>query len=205
MPRIPKYNLGKVIPKSTTFPDPMWRRVERRGANGWEQLDPEEQITIRAGWPVTHHHVTSYGQPSYSIDENWVPVQGPDLPRNLERRRQFIRNAQEAYEAELAEERARQAYNRRVAAWNEYADMSPEERKFWANRGKLEDAMMDYELDMDPSWYTKNYENFTYLPSRPIPDYSSATRRSINIHDYPSYDDFDEFPDELSDAPWRMW
>jgi len=81
--------------------------------------------------------------------------------------------------------------------------MSPEERKFWANRGKLEDAMMDYKLDMDPSWYTKNYENFTYLPSRPTPDYSSATQRSINIHGYPSYDDFDEFPDELSNAPWR--
>lgn len=174
MPRIPRI-------RKTAFPDPMFMN-RKTGRLSRFDLFPDE-------WDRIH--------PDY------VPVQGPDLPYVIEQRRQGIRDAQEAYERDLAEDLYRQAYNRKVAAWNEYVGMSPEERKFWANRGKLEDAMMDYKLDMDPSWYTKNYENFTYLPLTPTPDYNSATRRSLNIHDYPSYDDFDEFPDELSDAPWR--
>ena len=112
------------------------------------------------------------GPDNFWWETEYEPLQGPDLPKDVEKYRQQMIDAIEsgntrrelsrmrAYEDAVANERARQAYNRKVAAWNEYVNMSPEERKFWANRGKLEYTMMDY-------------------------------------------DDFDKFPDELSNAPWR--
>lgn len=178
MPKIPR------IPKirKTAFPDQMFMDRET-GALSRYDLFPEDWAAIRR----TH-----------------VPVQGPELPQLLEQRRQYLRNAQEAYEMDLAEERARQAYNRRVQAWNEYIDLPRRERKFWSNRDKLARALDDYDVPQDPSWYTKNYENFEYVPMRPsYRDADFGQAMSINPEDYPEFTSFKEFPDDLLDMPWR--
>lgn len=206
MPRIPKFNLGKAIPKSTTFPDPMWMRVERRGANGWEQLDPEEQITIRADWPVTHHHITSgYAYPGSNFIEetNWVPVQGPDLPYLIEQRRQAIRNAQEAYEDVVANERARQAYNRRVAAWNSYSDLPPRERAFIANQNRLRETLYDYMPSWEAKQYARNFYNYEAMPPvKMVP----GDDRTLDLDELKGFESFDEFPDNgWVDMPWNRW
>ena len=110
------------------------------------------------------------------IYPEYVPVQGPDLPLGLEQRRQYLRDAQEAYEADLAEERARQAYNRKVAAWNSYQMLPYRQRQYIANK---DDIM------------------------RALRDYSYVTPYAADNMEFPVYESFDEFPDELSDAPWR--
>lgn len=104
MPRIPRI-------QKTIFPDQMFMERQTRKLSR-RDLFPED-----------------WGE----IYRTHIPVQGPELPYTLEQRRQRLRDAQDAYEANLAEERARQAYNRKV------------------------------------------------------------------------FESFEEFPDDLSDAPWRMW
>lgn len=207
MPRIPRINPGKAIPKSTTFPNQMWMRIERRGANGWEQLDPDERIIARKEWPVTHHHVTSnYAYPGSNFIEveNWVPVQGPELPRILEQRRQYLRNAQDAYEADLAEERARQAYNRKAAAWNSYTELPYRQRQWIANK----DAVKDY-LESMYGYDRKELDRINTLDE--LEDYLQTRHPEddwpipYGIQDSEVFGSFEEFPDDLSNAPWRMW
>lgn len=205
MPRIPKLGSKRAI-HLTYFPDPMWMRVERRGANGWEQLGPNERIIDRKDWPVTHHHVTSnYAYPGSNFIEamNWLPVQGPDLPRNIEQRRQYIRNAQEAYEAELANERARQAYNRRVAAWNSYRDLPPRERAFIANQNRLRETLYDYMPSWEANQYARHYPNYEAMPPvKMVP----GDNRTLDLDELKGFESFDEFPDNgWVDMPWNRW
>lgn len=194
MPRIPKYNLGKVVPRSTAFQKPRWMKTERWTANGWEQLDPDERIIVRKDWPMDRNYVTSnYAYPGsfYIEKENWEPVQGPELPSKLEERRQAIRAAQDAYDADLAEERARQAYNRKNIAqavkmrknelWRQYMEAEDPPPGIGWPEGKAE--RLDAEFEEQANWDVRGLRN---------------------PNEYPDPPDWD-FREYYKDAPWRMW
>lgn len=179
MPRIPRI-------RKTIFPDQMFMnrktgKLERRDffPDEWDRVYP------------TH-----------------TPVQGPELPYKLEERRQWLRNAQDAYEADLAEERARQAYNRKVAAWNSYKTL-PERQRVWiANKDAIKSylgpEMWGYdEKELDRINTIDELEE--YLQTRHPEDGWPNQYPLYNDEVTPVFESFEDFPDELSDAPWRMW
>lgn len=174
MPRIPKI-------RKTAFPDQMF--MDRKtGALSRYDLFPEDWAAIRR----TH-----------------VPVQGPELPQLLEQRRQYLRNAQEAYERDLAEERARQAYNRRVAAWNSYCDLPPRERAFIANQNRLRETLYDYMPAWEANQYARNYPNYEAMP--PV-EMMPGDKRTLDLDELNGFESFDEFPDNgWVDMPWNRW
>lgn len=171
MPRIP-------IIRKTAFPDQMFMHRQTGRLSRFD-LSPED-----------------YGR----IYPKYVPVQGPDLPLGLEQPRQCLRNAQEAYDAEMANEMARQAYNRKIAAWNSYSELPPRERAFIANQNRLRETLYDYMPSWEANQYTRNFYNYeAMLPVKMVP----GDKRTLDLDELPVYESFDEFPDELSDAPWR--
>lgn len=187
MPHLPRMKI-----QPTLFPDQRW--LNRRFPD--------------SPFRAPHGYVNS-DDPLYIPEEQRVNIselQGPDLPSSITYNRESKWPDRDLARKLMREELARQAYNRKVAAWNEYIGMPTAERRFWTNRRKLEDAMMDYDLDLDqdPTWYTKSFETFEHLPTRPRPDYNAGMRRSLNPLDYPESVDFDTFPEDLIEAPWRQ-
>lgn len=160
--------------------------------------------------PLMEHPDGRYESSEYSLREGksvpteYLPLQGPWLPDEVERPRQAVKRFQEEYEDAMRDLREIDAYNRRVLAWDRYRQLPRRERQFWANRDKLARALEDYDVPQDPNWYTENYENFEYVPTRPRPrDVDFGQGMSINPEDYPEFPSFDEFPDYLVDFPWR--
>lgn len=173
MPRIPRI-------RKTIFPDQMF--MERQtGKLSRRDLFPED-----------------WGE----IYKTHIPVQGPELPYVIEQRRQAMRDAQAAYERDLAEDLYRQAYNRKVAAWNSYKDLPYRERQWIANKDAVRDyldGMYGYDRkELDRINTLDELENYlrTQHPEDdwPIP---------YDMQDSEVFGSFEEFPDDLSDAPWR--
>lgn len=197
---MPNYTklLQKVMPQVTRFPSgqPFMKMGQRGPVIG--RFDENE---------LGHDHI------AWLRSEGWMPMQGPDLPlepylawKAMKRDDNPIyrRWAFDDYRRALESDRPRQNYNRKVSAWNEYTDMSPRERAFWDNRQQLARALDDYDLPQDPEWYTRNYENFQYVPKSPaLKDMDIGQARSIDPEDYQYPENFDEFGWDLADAPWR--
>lgn len=178
MPRIPKLNPRAI--HLTDFPQPMYRSA----AGEYNRYNP---IAAKA----------------YKEDLGLEMVQGPDMPWPLENRRQAMKAAQEAYEAEMAEERARQAYNRRVAAWNSYSELSPRERAFIANQNRLRETLYDYMPSWEANQYARNFYNYEAMPPvKMVP----GDKRTLDLDELNGFESFDEFPDNgLVDMPWNRW
>lgn len=165
MPRIPR------IPRirKTAFPDQMFMH-RQTGSLSRSDLFPED-----------------WGR----IYPDYIPVQGPELPLGLEERRQWLRNAQDAYETDLAEERVRQIENRRRMAqavemrkrelWRQYMeDVDPAPGIGWP-KGKAE--RLDEGFEEQANWDVLGMKN---------------------PNEYPDPPDWD-FREYYKDAPWRMW
>lgn len=171
---MPNYTklLQKVMPQVTRFPSgqPFMKMGLREPVIG--RFDEND---------LGHEHI------AWLRSEGWEPLQGPDLPlepylawKAMKREDNPIyrRWAYDDYRRALEADRARQRYNQKVSAWNEYTDMSPAERRYWANRDRL------------PNTTPRALEE--YLMSNPGP--------------YPEIESFDEFSSlygDLADAPWR--
>lgn len=144
-------------------------------------------------------------------ETKYEPLQGPELPRDVEKYRQQMIDAMEsgntrrvlsrtrAYEAAVAEERARQAYNRRVAAWNEYQNLPEIERRFWANKNQIRNHLIaefqdsPYDIEDYMTSYRGPYD-FVKL---------NSPEERFNYFDYPMLKSFDDFPKDLADMPWN--
>ena len=130
MPRIPK----KVPMRGTIFPQPMYRSA----TGEYNRYNP---IAARA----------------FEDDLGLEMVQGPDLPLAIENRRQEMKAAQERLYAEIAAERERQLFNRRIQAWNDYANLPLRDRQFYPNRDDIARYLVDYdyipnEFIDEPPW-----------------------------------------------------
>lgn len=106
--------------------------------------------------------------------------------------------------------RARQRCNQKVSAWNEYVDMSPDERAYWANK----DAVWDDIRMQDPRLSRKRLAEYMAMDSQGPHQWARdyARRRypdeytGAEYYDYgnmPEIEFIEDFPDELADAPWR--
>lgn len=166
MPRIPRTLPAIPRIRKTTFPDQMFMN-RRNGQIVRSNLDPEV-------W-----------------DLPYIPVQGPELPWKLEQRRQYLRDAQDAYDADLAEELARQMGNRKRMAqavemrkrelWREYMDAEDPAPGIGWPTGKAE--RLDDEFESQANWDVRGMKN---------------------PNEYPDPPDWD-FRERYKDAPWRMW
>ena len=176
MPRIPKLNPRAI--HLTSFPQPMYRSA----TGEYNRYTPAYARAIKD-------------------DLGLEMVQGPDLPWALENRRQAIKAAQEAYEAEMTEERARQAYNRRVQVWNEYADLPRRARQFYPNRDDIARYLVDYDYIPDEleAWKT----------TRDLPTFDRWSKgrtggKNYTLEDLGEYEGPTDLPPEFIDEPpWR--
>lgn len=185
MPRIPK----KIPVRSTVFPQPMYRSA----AGEYNRYNP---IYAKA----------------FKEDLGLEMVQGPDLPKKLEDRRQAMMDAQEryereraisqeAYERDLAEERARQLLNRRAQVWNEYVDLPRRARRFYPNRDDIARYLVDYDYIPDEleAWKT----------TRDLPTFDRWSKgrtggKNYTLEDLGEYEGPTDLPPEFIDEPpWR--
>lgn len=148
-------------------------------------------------------------------ETEYEPLQGPDLPRDIEKYRQQMIDAIEsgntrrklsrmrAYEDAVANEMARQAYNRRVAAWNSYRELPPRERAFIANQNRLRDVLYDYMPHYEANEYARNFYNYEAMPPvKMVP----GDKRTLDLDELKGFESFDEFPDNgWVDMPWNRW
>ena len=148
-------------------------------------------------------------------ETKYEPLQGPELPRDVEKYRQQMIDAMEsgntrrklsrtrAYEAAIAEDLARQAYNRRVAAWNSYSDLPPRERAFIANQNRLRETLYDYMPSWEANQYARNFYNYEAMP--PV-EMMPGDKRTLDLDELNGFESFDEFPDNgWVDMPWNRW
>ena len=186
MPRIPK----KIPMRSAVFPQPIYRSA----AGEYTRMNP---IYARA----------------WEDELGLEMVQGPDLPKKLEDRRQAMRSAQEAYERELAisqeaydrdlaAERERQLLNRRAQVWNEYADLPRRARRFYPNRDDIARYLVDYD-------YIPN-ELEAWKTTRDLPTFDRWSRKNLGKNwpmeedIYHQYEGPTDLPPEFIDEPpWR--
>lgn len=178
MPRIPKIKPRAI--HLTDFPQPMYRSA----TGEYNRYNPIYASAVKD-------------------DLGLEMVQGPDLPWAIENRRQAIKAAQERLDAKMADERARQAYNRRVQAWNEYIELPYRDRLWYAN----ERGIKGY---LGPEMYGYPEEELARIKTLPqLESYLRTKRedmwpRHYDFQDLEPYERFDEFPDWLADeAPWR--
>lgn len=148
-------------------------------------------------------------------ETEYEPLQGPELPRDIEKYRQQMIDAIEsdntrrelsrrrAYEEAWAKEMARQAYNRRVATWNSYRKLPPRERAFIANQNRLRETLYDYMPSWEAEQYTRNYPNYEAMP--PV-EMVPGDKRTLDLDELKGFESFDELPDNgLVDMPWNRW
>lgn len=214
MPKIP------II--KTKFPSQKWMMVERRTPQGRESVYPP--ITARRpDWYGREMSITGRPFPGadYMNEEYWLPMQGPELPADIEEYRRLFdrgnpwvpnRVDMSAEEQRIARERyldairaalSRQAYNRKVAAWNSYRELPPRERAFIANQNKLRDVLYDYMPGYEANEYTRNYYNYEAMPPvKMVP----GDKRTLDLDELKGFESFDEFPDNgWVDMPWNRW
>lgn len=171
MPRIPKI-------RKTAFPDQMF--MDRRTGS----------LTRR---DLFHE---DWG----AISRTHVPVQGPDMPLGLEQRRQYLRNEQDAYESELAAERERQLFNRRIQAWNDYANLPLRDRQFYPNRDDIARYLVDYD------YIPNEFEAYKVTRDLPALDRWSIKNSGVAypMEDLDTYEGPTDLPPEFIDEPpWR--
>lgn len=151
------------------------------------------------------------------VRAGYAPVKGPDLPLEvyaarkamLESRKPWF-YAEEAYKKAMEDERARQAYNRRARAWNDYQDQWAYKRKFYPNVGKIrEDISLRYpdmsrdeimEATRNPEALDTWYNGQRYREDKIQGMYGGY---NFDYSPYPEVESFEEFPDELVSMPWR--
>lgn len=147
------------------------------------------------------------------VRARYVPVQGPDLPIEVyAARRAMLESdrpwfyAEEAYNKALEDERARQVYNRRVQAWDDYQNQFATTRRFYPNVRKIrEDLSLRY-----PDMTREEIMEATRNPDTLDDWYNSQMYREgkgfgghyFNYSAYPEVKSFEDFSDELVDAPW---
>lgn len=180
MPRIPKK-----MPFKKNYVHPEGGMYELSGKL------PSWTLDARRGYRVGY----------YPDDAEITPIQGPMLPARVEARRQAYMDTLEDYREVMKEMAMEQAYNRKVAAWNEYQNLPEIERRFWANKNQIRNDLMaefqdsPYELEDYMTSYRGPYD-FVKL---------NNPEERFNYFDYPMPKSFDDFPEYLADMPWRKW
>lgn len=161
MPRIPRI-------RKTTFPDQMFMN-RQTGRLTRSDLFPDD-------WGA--------------IYKTYIPVQGPELPLELEQRRQYPRDAQDAYESAIAEERARQMENRKRIA----QAVEMRKRELWREFMEAEDPAPGIGW---PAGKAKSLDDLFESQA------NWDVRGMKNPNEYPDTPDWD-FRERYEDAPWRM-
>lgn len=150
------------------------------------------------------------------VRAGYAPVQGPDLPLEVYAARKAMLEsdspwfyAEEAYRKAWEDERARQAYNRRAQAWNDYQDQYAPVRRFYPNVRKIrEDMSLRYpdmsreeimEATRNPETLDTWYNGQRYKEDKIQGAYGGY---NFDYSPYPEVESFEEFPDELSSMPW---
>ena len=197
MPKIPRI-------RKTSFPDQMWEVTPKQNYFFFDSNVPGDGIRIN---PVTARtRAASRVALNRMFNKNLskvAPVYGPELPYELERQRIAMKNAEAAYNEALEEERARQAYNRRVAAWNSYRELPPRERAFIANQNRLRETLYDYMPGWEANQYARNYPNYEAMPPVKM---MPGDNRTLDLDELNGFESFDEFPDNgWVDMPWNRW
>lgn len=138
-------------------------------------------------------------------ETKYEPLQGPELPRDVEKYRQQMIDAMEsgntrrklsrtrAYEAAIAEDLARQAYNRKL--YEDAIRQRKEElwRDYYQDNGAAMDAIsprqmkrLDSEFDNRARWQVRGIED-------PEDPYGWSEMDEAEFREY------------YKDAPWRIW
>lgn len=136
-------------------------------------------------------------------ETKYEPLQGPELPRDVEKYRQQMIDAMEsgntgrvlsrtrAYEAAIAEDLARQAYNRERMA----QAVAMRKRELWRNYMKEEDPPPGI------GWSEERAELFDEELEKIA---NGDVRGWPDPNEQPGSPDWD-FREYYKDAPWRMW
>lgn len=197
MPRVPRI-------RRTMFPEQMWEVTPKQNRFFFTDEIPGngQRMSLVAARTRAANKAALNRMFNNGISKA-VPVQGPELPLDIENRRQLLRGTREAYEDALANERGRQVYNRRVAAWNSYRDLPPMERAFIANQNRLRETLYDYMPSWEANQYARNYPNYEAMPPvKMMPD----DKRTLDLDELNGFESFDEFPDNgWVDMPWNRW